>query len=603
MGIQKATSTRMGLDALEYARSVWESLDSPMSLSCYLLAVNGEWKQLVEKAVNPALYMDPSEFFRDYQAVKLLSKYPFLDTGIDREAVAREKFAKSEVRCRETNERFRRRSDGERFTPQVERVLFRAQQKIATILGDVPSYSDMDFSFGPGAAYGVRKRTSVFHKVTATLECTHAMAGILAEFLGEFPGWIREDLPTVRLIPGCQLAFVPKDAKTDRPIGIEPLLNGLYQKGVGSFLRARLRNHGINLDDQGVNQKLASQAINRCLATVDFSSASDTVAYGLVLDLLPIDWFEFLEVARSPSYQWGDCWANYQKFSSMGNAYTFELETLLFYALAIGCCEELGIGYETGFNLSVYGDDVIIPQAAFHLYQEVAEVCGFELNYEKSFHQGLFFESCGHDFFLGYLVRPFQVKRRIDTLLGTFLAANVLRRLQRRLKDVPSIKKEAAGPRVVHSLNRVHSRLVGRLPRRLRIRGPEGYGDGHLIAEVDECRPTRHPSWDGWEYKTYAEQAIRYKLPVWPMAYCLYSVRSLVRCDLFDRSRALDYRRVVELEEDNPALHMGKGYTVRGKTRTRLIPGFCHDWPSLGLSDSFPKGGWDGFWVNQRRNC
>lgn len=572
MSIQAAHKVRINLDALTYAQKLWEALDTPVSLSCYLMLKHGEHKQLVGHSISASSYVDPHSLFLDYQAVKLLSKYPFLDTGIDTSAVALEKFEWAEAKCRETNSRFRVRSTGQPFGDRVERVLSNASRKIASILGRVPSLEQLDFSFGPGAAYGVRGETSVFNKVTGTLECSYAFIDKLQEFLEEFPGWVPPGIHDVSVIPGSQLTFVPKDAKTDRPICIEPLLNGLYQKGIGSYLRKRLRSHGIDLDDQGVNQRLASVAHRDRLATVDFTSASDTIAYWTVMDLLPIDWFETLDVARCPRYELNGVWRNFQKFTSMGNAYTFELETLIFYALAYACCVEVGEQPRTGVNLSVYGDDVIIPQSAFDLYSEVTEICGFALNKEKSFSDGLFFESCGQDFFDGTLVRPFLIKKRLNKLLPAFYAANTITRLQKRL---PPTCKGHNGLR--ERLADVYAWVVGRIPGHLRVLGPEGFGDGHLIAEIDAAatsrptRLTRHRHFDAWVFTTYVEQAVKVSLPDYPIAYALYNTRASKERDDPATYRSRE-RQVQVLEHvDN-----GSGYTVRGKTKLRKTRVFCH---------------------------
>lgn len=582
MSIQAAHQVRTNLNALTYAQKVWEGIDTPTSLSCYLLSKYGEMEQLVRMSVNPSNYVDPQDFFLDYQSVKLLSKYPYLKTGIDTKAVAYEKFLESEAQCRRTNVRLRMRESGQLFSPDAEHVISLMQRKISHILGDVPSFDAMAFDFGPGAAYGVRGETSVFNKVTASLECTYALAGILPDFLAEFPAWVSPDIPaTVSLIRGNQLSFVPKDAKTDRPICIEPLLNGLYQKGVGSWIRDRLRSHGINLNDQGTNQKLASQAVELGLATVDFSSASDTISYRTVLDLLPIDWFEFLDVARSPSYEYEGKWTSFQKFSSMGNAYTFELETLIFYALAYACAEVLGIPVRTGSNLSVYGDDVIIPQSTFHLFSEVGSLLGFTINKEKSFNEGLFFESCGSDYFDSVLVRPFLVKKRLDRLLPTFYAINTLHRMASRIP-----KGNPKGQSVGRRLMAFRQELIALVPMRNRRYGPEGYGDGHIVAELDFCMSnsktiSRHPSWDGWWFRTYGEVSTLVSRPDWPSSYALYFTRDqrfgenripslFVQYENFGRDLNLSL-----LGAPSAPSKSGDGYAVRGRTRIRDLRVFC----------------------------
>lgn len=570
----------MRLDALSYAHKIFEAINTPTSLACsQLLAADPG--SLVKRAVNPLDYNCPVDFLLDYQAVKLLSKYPYLKTGIDTKKEAMRKFDWAEDQCLRTNVRWRLRENGHHFDARVERVISTASRKISLILGDVPSWDRLEFGFGPGAAYGVRGDTSVFKKVTSAFECTYALAGRLGEFLAEFPGWIPEGIHEACLVPGSQLTFVPKDAKTDRPICIEPLLNGLYQKGFGSYIRKRLSHHGIMLRDQGVNQKLASLAHTRALSTVDFSSASDTIAYRLVMDLLPINWFEALDLGRCPRYECNGKWTSFQKFTSMGNGYTFELETLIFYALAYAACEELGIQVETGKNLSVYGDDVIIPEAAFDLFHEVAVACGFTLNVDKSFKNGPFFESCGHDYFYGENVRPYLLKKRINTLLPAYYAANTIRRLQVRLSQtIPSDERSARRrDHVIRRLDDVHAWCVGRIPHNLRVVGPEGYGDGHLIGELDAAatcsrsRVTRHAQYDAWWFTTYAERPVKRKLDECPIGYALYHG---------DDSRG----SVTRLWEDVPeSVQHGSGYSLRGHTRLVKQRVLCHsEWPSPTLA-------------------
>lgn len=592
MSIQAVHEVRLNLDALTYAQKVWEAIDTPLSLSCFIMCKYDEHEQLISKKIDPLSYVDPLGFYLDYQSVSLLTKYPHLDTGIDTERVAKAKFDEAEDRCLRTNVRFRLRDSGHLFDERVERILSGASRKISQVLGNVPSLERLSFSFGPGAAYGVRRETSVFNKVTSTLECTYAFVDKLQEFLEEFPGWIPEGIHDVKVVPGSQLTFVPKNAKTDRAICIEPLLNGLYQKGIGTYLRKRLMSHGINLDDQGVNQKLASLAHTSSLATVDFASASDTIAYRTVMDLLPFDWFQALEIARCPRYEYRGEWKNFQKFSSMGNAYTFELETLIFYALAYACCLELGLEVKTGVNLSVYGDDVIIPQSAFDLFSEVAVVCGFAVNKEKSFFKGQFFESCGHDYFSGIPVRPFLIKKRLNRLLPSFYAANTIRRIQNRLPadlGFPGVNRNS----VLHRFNGVHAWVVGRIPHDFRVVGPEGYGDGHLIGELDQAatsrpsRVTRDRQFDGWWFHTYAERPIRIKLDECPQAYALYFVR-----DPIEERAALSLSSRVVPTCSEP-LHNGSGYATRGKTRVQRTRTLCHgSW----------KGYKDEYWISDYPN-
>jgi hypothetical protein len=546
------SKSRMRLDALKFAHKLWEALDTPLSLGLHLRAKHKCFADLVAVDPNPRDYLNPEDFYLDYQASKLLSQYPFLDTGTDLELAGVKKFLEAEVACRKTNERFRSRMEGVVATPRVEQVLLLAQRKIAFILGDVPSLDRLDFSFGPGANFGVRGDTSVLDKVNATLECTYAFSSIVGEFLAEFPGWINTQLVDVSLVRGSELTFVPKNAKTHRPICIEPLLNGLYQKGVGSYIRDRLSRHGVKLRDQTINQRLAKAAFYSDLSTVDFSSASDTIAYGLVMDLLPVDWFEFLEVARSPNFCYKGNWYPFEKFTSMGNAYTFELETLIFYAIASAVCEVEGIPFETGETLHVYGDDVVIPRGAFDLYAEVVEYCGFTLNLQKTFREGVFYESCGCDYFQGWNVRPYRLKRRINQPLEAIYAANTVRRIALRLCLL-------GGEAKAQSVLRIYPWVVAEIPEKYRHLGPEGHGDGHLIANLDEATPRRDRRFDGWRYRTVVKVPRRKPAQEVPSGFALYGTR---------------------LCSNSPSDGLPfDGYVyLRGGERLSVVVPFCHEW-------------------------
>jgi len=558
MGSQDGLKTRMRLDALQYARSIIACFPGTFARNCER-ALRDDHASYVALKVDPSRYSDPLSFFIDYQSAKLLAKYPALKTGVDTRAAAERKFIDAEHQCLLTNRRIQSCVDGGHDSRRVA-FLFDMQRKISTILGPAPRFEDLDYEFGPGANVNVRVQTASYNKLTAGLQCTHNMVGILPEFLAEFPGWV-PDQATVELVPSNQLGFVPKDCKTDRPICIEPLLNGLLQKGLGSHLRRRLSLFGVNLDDQEINQRLAQKAYSSELATIDFSSASDTVSYSLILNLLPIDWVGLLDSCRSPNFSYQGSVYPLQKWSSMGNAYTFELETLVFYALAVVSCEWSGIPYQTQANLHVYGDDVIIPRAAFDIFSDVSEWLGFTINLEKSFSQGDFFESCGADYFKGINVRPFLLKRKLHGYQECFYAINTVQRLA---SQVASIGRQSGlttiSSPIVARLLSLHRRLVGLVPRRHRLFGPEHSGDGHIVAPLDIAMSSGDVRWDHnlclWRWKTYTFRPSLIRKDEWPMSYALYHAKAL---------------------GDNLSLP-SEGFSVRGRGALSVARVLSRDW-------------------------
>jgi len=405
------------------------------------------------------------------------------------------------------------------------------------------------------------------------------MLPILGELLHSTPAWFDYGPVHVNLVEGSELTFVPKDAGTSRPICIEPLLNGYLQKGIGSFLRKRLGLVGVNLRDQSINQRLARLCFSNELSTVDFSSASDTIAWAVILDLLPFEWLDFLEYARCQYFRVGDSppWYEFSKFSSMGNAYTFELESLIFYAIACACCEYEGIEYECGRNISVYGDDVILPQSIFDFYSEVCSYMGFSVNHEKSFHKGSFFESCGCDYFEEHNVRPFHIKKGLKTLEDYYYVTNEILRLCERISKLPN-----ANTAVINGLRDTHSWCVASIPRRLRHLIPEGVGDGGLVADFDVACPRFTEL--GYVYKHRISLPIDVEIKDSNMLYAMYHVSDFPVPD-FDRfgfllpkpNKVTDQLGFKLPDKSDP----GKSYQVRNYTRSVTATSVLeNDWPA-----------------------
>lgn len=427
----------------------------------------------------------PLHLIHARQALGFFQKLEALRLGVDKEAVAWDKFQKAEAYCKATNQIFRAYNEGGCcFPSDVNSVLHGAQRKIARILGDVPSLEKLQFSFGPGANTSVKARASSPRwKLGARLECSSELIQSVSALLSEAPLWAAlhateesEDSykVDVNIVPG-KLQFVPKNAKTYRSIVIEPILNSFAQKGIGKYLQGRLAFAGVDTTDQSRNQKLAFQGSRSgSLATVDLSMASDTISKEVVASLLPLDWFSFLSQYRTGKVEYRGQTLVLEKFSSMGNAFTFELETLIFYALAWSVCSYLGL--PTGWTSS-YGDDIIVPVEAYPLLKQVLETCGFSINTEKTFASGPFRESCGTDFWRGIEIRPYYQKHLVS---GQSLF--VLHNFYMRSFDFASAR---------NVLKYIHPTL--------RLFGPDGYGDGHLIGDWSHAKPSKNTLARGWE--------------------------------------------------------------------------------------------------------
>jgi hypothetical protein len=306
----------------------------------------------------------------------------------------------------------------------------------------------------------------------------------------------------VKIVPGNRVVTVPKNYKTDRTIAIEPDMNIYVQKGIGGVIRNRLRAIGVNLDDQTKNQRLAKVgSISGRLATIDLSMASDCVSRSLVEKLIRSDWLKALGQCRSP---FGVLPSGekifYQKFSSMGNGNTFELETLIFVSLAFAYARTHG---EEVDRISVYGDDIIVPSTMADGFCGLLAECGFTPNSKKSYWTGPFRESCGKHYYSGYDITPFYVKEYDRGLLSLFKIHNQLWRYVDRCDWMDPGRRRALSE--VCRWLRNYAPAEWRKPLIV-----DGFGDGAFVGYFDEICPIKEPKskrgWDGYWFKTVLER-------------------------------------------------------------------------------------------------
>jgi hypothetical protein len=439
-------------------------------------------------------YDSASEFADDYLVVSFFKKYPDFPVKVDREAAALKKWQDAEESCRTANYFHRLWLEG--GTPYPFRVgshFESARRKIASVLGVVP-YGQIaaNCRFGPGidlSTTGVKHST--YNKFGTRGACTPWVTPLASDLFSED---MREDFfSQAELVRGNRLAFVPKNAKTHRSIGIEPRWNIFTQLGIGEAIVSRLRLVGIDLKDQSRNQLSAKRAQATGLATIDLSSASDSLSKVLTFSLLPEDWFEILVQARSPTSTYKGVVIPLEKFSSMGNGYTFPLETLIFYALAFAVVNSKGLDTK---EIRVYGDDIIVPSEAAVDLIEVLSYAGFSVNTEKTFVDGIFFESCGADFWCGVNVRPFFQRKALRSIADLYTLANQVVEYACRETDFADSKWLG-----------LWEWTVSNIPQSARLYGSRGTA-GALAAPFDVCRPRRAGNgWEGWRFDSWVPVA------------------------------------------------------------------------------------------------
>jgi len=267
--------------------------------------------------------------------------------------------------------------------------------------------------------------TSDERKLTFPISCTKRVTSLLDRYLSydslfaeaiqdlncEFPKQEK-----YQIVEGSRATTVPKSDTIRRMIAIEPTGNMFFQQGLMAMMYTRMREYGLDVASLPYqHSKLAWRgSITGNLATIDFSSASDCVSRDLLEWLIPPNWFRALDRVTSRRIKIGDEYVDTNMFSTMGNAGTFPLETIIFYSLGMAThlsttnAKSSFPEFGQRLDVSVFGDDCILPTESASRFIEICNSVGFIVNEEKSFFdvEPGFRESCGSDFYRGRDVRP-----------------------------------------------------------------------------------------------------------------------------------------------------------------------------------------------------
>lgn len=196
----------------------------------------------------------------------------------------------------------------------------------------------------------------------------------------------------------ARLFFVAKDAVKKRSICIEHATVSYIQQGLSRSLDTYLSRRGCwfrwSIDDQNNNRRMLSRP--DCV-TVDLSSASDSVSWDFVKHSSPTRALYAFNAARTQDVDTGRGTIHLRKFASMGSALCFPVETLLFNCIAWVSCIESGISSRgASHGISVFGDDIIVPEAAYDRLCQLLDCMGFKVNMSKTFNRdNPVRESCG----------------------------------------------------------------------------------------------------------------------------------------------------------------------------------------------------------------
>lgn len=433
---------------------------------------------------DPSHYTSAWSYFTAAFATDILRKCANLTSPDGLKAKAIAEFYRCEAQCKTTNDRIALLQDGFQTVEDecVRNFVRRVRGLIRSTLGRLPDR--IKPRFGPGSTFSDKAAQATMpDKITARPTITSSAVSFLPLWAQTPWGRLQTTLryrSEPELVRGNRFTTVPKDSTKDRGICIEPSFNVFYQLGLGRVIRERLLGVGIDLNDgQDLHRAMAHEAsISGSHATIDLSSASDTICKNLVKLLLPEDWHDALFCLRSEKTLVEGKWVHLEKFSSMGNGFTFELETLIFWALAKACDPE--------GEVKVYGDDIICRTEFSGAILSCLRYFGFSPNVNKTFVTGVFKESCGGDYFNGVSVRPHYVKELPHEPQHWIAISNGIRRAA--LQNSSSF-----GP--WHPFWRTWKRCTAQLPRTIaRCVGPSTLGDvvlhdepEHWVSQTIHC--------------------------------------------------------------------------------------------------------------------
>jgi len=393
----------------QLVKSLARDVATPHAQKILRLLECGDYVGLQQTRVDPLSYgPDEAPKLRMDLLVNELLRKCDLETGVDKEANAIWTFHECEQQNARTNARladFEGNYASCASDLDVLRFLDEVRQEIRLALPPVPKSLIPLFSGGATVGDGSKLSTKPDKLSNRPQVYGHSVDLLQNSFWPTRWGLlVRNRRSTPEVVKGNIFFTVPKDGTKYRGCAKEASINVGLQLAAAQELRKALSHFGIDLSTgKDKHMRLAREGSRYGhLVTIDLSNASDTLARGAVRLLLPELWYTLLNSLRATHTRVGSAWYRLEKFSSMGNGFTFELETLIFCAVARVCARACDVNPET---VTVFGDDIIAPAAAGGAICSALSFLGFTVNRSKTFLDGPFRESCGGDYFEGHPVR------------------------------------------------------------------------------------------------------------------------------------------------------------------------------------------------------
>lgn len=275
-------------------------------------------------------------------------------------------------------------------------VLDLVKSEFSRILSGYWHIRKTDSTFSSGScAGGLNTLAKKLHAIAST---TPTLYGDIWSLLPGGRNTGRRGLPVACRYPS--LIEVPKKLLKKRVIAPERVDVAFYAQAVLACLRRVLIRNGsmqyINEQNQQVNRDLAATgSLTGVWATLDLSSASDTISRGIFFRACPDelrDLFAELmsELVLLPDGNYSALWMTF----SSGHPLTWLLEACWFLAIGRTACVLAG-EKDPDACVYAYGDDIIIRTEYYQTCIELLEAMGHTVNARKSYSRSHFRESCG----------------------------------------------------------------------------------------------------------------------------------------------------------------------------------------------------------------
>jgi len=324
------------------------------------------------------------------------------------------------------------------FISELKATLWRFEARSALGCLTIDQLLDR-FRVGPGASLKARGSDFYTKVFDSPLTCTRdSLYTAYHRIVTRDPRWLSAELDRSTIygshftVEGNSLSFVPKTNVIKRSICTEPNINMMLQLGFGSYIEDEMRKQfGLDLGIQpDKNRELARiGSVTERFGTIDLESASDSLSLPMVSHVFDRTFLGLLLLLRSPTTLYKGKLIELNMVSTMGNGFTFPLQTLLFAGVVITTARMMGVNLSYPHkglgSFGVFGDDIIVERELYDSVVTNLETLGFKVNRSKSFNQGSFRESCGHDYFRGHNIRGVYVKR-IDRVQDRFVLLNRL---------------------------------------------------------------------------------------------------------------------------------------------------------------------------------